>query len=145
MKFENDRDLSQKLNRRTKQFVYRKLLEMLEAACIRAGIEVIKVAPQYTSKIGLYKYSHQYNLNIHNAAALVIGRRACNIREKVPRAIRNRFLYNVDSVKSFDKKNEWGQWGEISGKIKAELNKNYKNPRKGKGFVANRKELLGIA
>jgi IS605 OrfB family transposase len=145
LKFENDRDLSHKLNRKTKQFVYRKLLEMLEAACIRARIEVIKVAPQYTSKIGNYKYQYQYNLNIHNAAALVIGRRAYGIREKIPKAIRNRFLYNIDSEKSFNKKNEWGQWGEISGKIKAELNKNYKNSRKGKGFVVNRKKLLGIA
>ena len=145
LKFENDRDLSHKLNRKTKQFVYRKLLEMLEVSCIRAGIEVIKVAPQYTSKIGLFKYKHQYNLNIHNAAALVIGRRAYDIREKIPKAIRNRFLHKIDSEKSFNQKNEWGQWGEMSGKIKAELKKNYKNSRKGKGFVANRKELLGIA
>ena len=117
---------------------------MLEAACIRAGVEVIKAAPQYTSRIGLFKYAHQYNLNVHNAAALVIGRRAYGIREKVPKAIRNKFLYDIDSEKAFNKKNEWGQWGEMQGKIKAELNKKYKNSMKGKGFVENRKELLGI-
>lgn len=39
-----------------------KVLIMLEAACYKEEIELVKVHSAYTSKIGLYKYCHQYGM-----------------------------------------------------------------------------------
>ncbi|WP_153016376.1 IS200/IS605 family accessory protein TnpB-related protein, partial [Clostridium tepidiprofundi] len=62
LKFKNDKDVGRKFARIKHGFIYSKLLTMLESACIREGIEIIKVKPQFTSKIGLYKYCHQYGM-----------------------------------------------------------------------------------
>lgn len=73
LKFEDDKDVQSKFARVKHQFIYRTLLTMLERACNKEGIEVKKVKPQFTSKIGLYKYCHQYGMDVHNGAAMVIG------------------------------------------------------------------------
>lgn len=61
---------------------------MLESACIREGVEIIKVKPQFTSKIGLYKYCHQNGMVVHNGAAMVIARRSYNLKERVPKILK---------------------------------------------------------
>jgi IS605 OrfB family transposase len=65
LKFKNDKDVSSKFARVKHGFIYSKLLTMLESACYRERIEIIKVKPQFTSKIGLYKYCHQYGMGVH--------------------------------------------------------------------------------
>jgi len=76
LKFKNDKDVSTKFARIKNNFIYSKLLTMLRSACYREGIELIKVHPAYTSKIGLYKYCHQFGMAVHNGAAMVIARRS---------------------------------------------------------------------
>jgi len=134
LKFRNDRDVGTKFSRIKHQFIYRTLLTMLEIACIRANIEVIKVKPQFTSKIGLYKYLHQYGLDIHNAAAMVIARRAYGFIEKVPIILKDKLIcYKA----SFGKKTEWAQWAIINNIIKK---------KGGAGFwLQNRKQILGLS
>jgi IS605 OrfB family transposase len=133
LKFRNDRDVGSKFSRIKHQFIYRTLLTMLETACIRAKIEIIKVKPQFTSKIGLYKYSHQYGLDVHNAAAVVIARRAYGFKEKVPITLKDKLIPYRDS---FEKKTEWAQWAIINNIIKK---------KGGTGFwMQNRKQVLGL-
>ena len=50
LKFKRDKDVYKKFSRIKHQFVYSKLLTMLESACYKEGIELVKVKPQYTSK-----------------------------------------------------------------------------------------------
>ena len=60
LKFHSDKDVNKKFARIKHQFIYRQLLTMLKSSCKRSGIEIAKVKPQFTSKIGLYKYSCMY-------------------------------------------------------------------------------------
>ena len=133
LRFKDDMDVSRKFSRIKHQFIYRTLLTMLETACIRAKVEVTKVKPQFTSKIGLYKYSHQFGLYIHNAAAMVIARRAYGYKEKVPQIYKDKLItYKA----SFEKKTEWGQWAIINNILKK---------KGGTGFwIQNRKQILGL-
>lgn len=105
--FENDIDVQSKFARIRHQFIYRTLLTMLERACIREGIKIVKVKPQFTSKIGLYKYCGQFRVNVHNGAAMVIARRSYGFKEKVPKLLKDKLILNRNS---FDKYNEWRKW-----------------------------------
>ena len=117
LKFKNDSDVTRKFARIKNQFVYSKLLTMLESKSKRESIETFKVKPQFTSKIGLYKYCHQYGLDVHNGAALVIGRRAFKLNEKVPKLLKDKLLKQEEKEK-FIKQTNWKQWSIISKKIK---------------------------
>lgn len=141
LKFKDDRDVSAKLARVTSQFVYATLLLMLERSCKRNGIECIKVKPQYTSKIGLYKYCHQYGLDVHNGAALVIARRSYGFKEHVPKLLRHRL---VKKHKAFNQANEWSQWSEITRQI-TKLFKKRKEVNTPGLWLVRRKHLLEIA
>lgn len=143
LKFKDDRDLSSKLARVSSQFVYSKLLRMLERRCIRHGVEFIKVKPQYTSKIGLYKYCHQYGLDVHNGAALVIARRSYGLKEAVPKLLQDK-LIPTKKLTAFKKMNAWGQWSEISKQVNKLLKKRKEVNTPGLWLV-RRKLLLGIA
>lgn len=138
LKFKNDRDVKSKFARIKGQFVYSKLLSNLESKAKREGVQIIKVKPQFTSKIGLYKYSHQYGLNVHQSAALVIGRRAFDYNEKVPKLLKEKLLTEEETIK-FNNKNNWKQWSIISNKIKR---KGGENPGL---WQRNRKYILDIA
>ena len=138
LKFKNDRDVSSKFARIKHQFIYSTLLEILEAACYREGIEVIKVKPQYTSKIGLYKYCHQYGMEVHNGAAMVIGRRSYEFKEKIPKLLKDKLIKDKD-IDKFNKKNEWARWSEINKIIKREVGE------KPGLWIEQRKNILGIS
>ena len=138
LRFSKDKDVSSKFARISHQFIYRKLLLALIIACIRAGVELIQVKPQYTSKIGLYKYCHQYGLNTHNGAAMAIARRAYGFREKIPKPLRGKLIEDADG---FNAKTEWGKWAAVDKTIKKTLN-NYKQ-KGGTGFwQRDRKTIL---
>ena len=133
LKFKDDKDVGRKFSRIKHQFIYSSLLRALEVACIRGGIEVTKVKPQFTSKIGLYKYCHQYGMYVHNAAAMVIARRAYGYKERVPIILKDKF---VKYKNSFDEKTEWAQWAIINKQLKE---------KGGTGFwIRNRKQILGL-
>ena len=111
---------------------------MLETKARRENIQTFKVKPQFTSKIGLYKYCHQYGLDVHNGAALVIGRRAFKFNDSVPKLLKDKLLKNEEKEK-FNQENNWKQWAIISKKIK---NKGGENP----GFwLKHRKLILNIS
>lgn len=139
LKFRNDKDVTSKLARVKGNFVYSKLLTMLESACGREGIEIIKVRPQFTSKIGLYKYCHQYGLSVHNGAAMVIARRSYKFKEKIPKILKDKCV-DVKYKEEFDYFNEWKKWSIISNNIKKKCE--VKTPD---FWIANRDSLLGLA
>jgi IS605 OrfB family transposase len=140
LKFKNDRDVHRKFARIKNQFIYSELLTMLESACYREGIELIKVNPAYTSKIGLYKYCHQYGMSVHNGASMVIGRRSYKFTEKVPKILKSKFIESKFKEK-FDFYNEWKKWSMVSKNI-IKIRKEVKNPDL---WLASRKELIRLA
>jgi len=136
LKFKNDKDVGSKFARIKHGFIYSKLLTMLESACIREGIEIIKVKPQFTSKIGLYKYCHQYGMVVHNGAGMVIARRSYGFKERVPKILVDKF---IDDIEEFNTYNEWKKWTVINKNIKGKVGV------KPDLWLINRKKLLGIA
>ncbi|MZP31166.1 IS200/IS605 family element transposase accessory protein TnpB [Heliobacterium undosum] len=139
LNFEQDTDTQRKFSRIRHQFIYRKMLTVLETACIRSGIEYTKVKPQFTSKIGLYKYTHQYGLDVHHGAALVIARRAYGMREKVPKLLLERFL------PTFKKTTEWKRWSLIHQRIEKESKLITKGSATPEFWRSHRREILGLA
>ncbi|SFB10246.1 transposase, IS605 OrfB family, central region [Clostridium frigidicarnis] len=135
LKFKNDKDIHGKFARIKYQFIYCKLLTMLESACIREGIEIIKVKPQFTSKIGLYKYCHQYGMVVHNGASMVIARRSYNFKERVPKILKDKLVKDLDR---FNKKNEWSKWNEINKNLKRKVGE------RPDLWLVNRKKILGV-
>lgn len=135
LKFVDDKDVNSKFARIKHQFIYKQLLIMLESSCIRNGIEINKVKPQFTSKIGLYKYCHQYGMDVHNGAAIVIARRSYKFKEKIPKSIKKEFVVNPST---FESKNEWSRWNEIDKTIKRKVGE---RPAL---WLMNRKEILGL-
>ena len=79
-RFEN---MGRKLNRMRSNFVWKKLLILLERKCIQEGVKYRKVNPAFTSVIGRFKYQNMYKLSIHESAAYVIGRRGLGFGEKI--------------------------------------------------------------
>jgi len=143
LKFINDKDVQSKIARKTAQFCYRIILNILESACYKNGIEFIKVKPQYTSKIGLYKYCHQYDMDVHNGAAMVIARRSHKFKEKIPKLYHN-LLKPIPIIKkkelvydTVNYSNEWRNWSNISKQMKKMLFNDY-NPR---FFIENHKSI----
>lgn len=135
LKFKNDKDVHSKFARIKHQFIYSKLLTMLESACIREGVEIVKVKPQFTSKIGLYKYCHQYGMIVHNGAAMVIARRSYKFKERIPKILKYKLVDNLDK---FNNKNEWSKWNEINKNVKGKVGE---NPDL---WLVNRKKILGL-
>ena len=136
LKFEDDKDVQGKFARVKHQFIYKTLLTMLESACKKEKIEIKKVKPQFTSKIGLYKYCHQYGMDVHNGAAMVIGRRSYKLKEKVPKILKNKLICNKEE---FNKRNEWSKWFIINKIIKGKVGE------KPDLWIKNRKQTLGLA
>jgi IS605 OrfB family transposase len=78
--------LSPKGARMLSGLLYAKYRQLLEAKCLRAGIELIKINPAYTSTIGAVKYASRRGWSVHAAAAGVIARRGQKLTERAPRA-----------------------------------------------------------
>lgn len=135
LKFLNDKDVHKKFSRIKHQFIYSKLLTMLESACYREGIEIIRVKPQFTSKIGLYKYCHQYGMAVHNGAAMVIARRSYGFKEKIPKILKDKLIHDKEEL---NRKNEWGKWSTINKIIKRKVGE---NPDL---WLKERKRILGL-
>ena len=74
-KSEQQKGEAKDYNRILHLFDYHRYLFWMENLCIKYGVELIKVNPAYTSKIGKQKYSNRKKLTVHRAAAFVIARR----------------------------------------------------------------------
>ena len=76
-------DQGKRFNRVKSNFVWRKLITLLERKCIENGIKYKKVNPAFTSVMGKLKYQQMYNLTIHESAAYVIAHRGLGFQEKL--------------------------------------------------------------
>lgn len=79
-----------------------------------------------------------YGLNVHESAALVIGRRGLNKNEKLPKLLKDKLL-KEEEKEEFSKSNNWKQWSIISKKIKM------KGGEVPGLWQIHRKDILGIA
>ncbi|ACX52261.1 transposase, IS605 OrfB family [Ammonifex degensii KC4] len=87
LSFAQDHDTNRAFNRITHNFCVRLLFNRIVVALRKRGIAVFTVPAHFTSLIGFFKYSETYGLNTHQAAALVIARRALGFKEKVPKTL----------------------------------------------------------
>jgi IS605 OrfB family transposase len=77
-----------KLRQKLQKWVYKALLQKIEIAARRNGIQVVKVNPAYTSIIGKFKYAPLYNIDKDTAGAYVIARRGLGFKERLPKNYR---------------------------------------------------------
>lgn len=73
-------------NRMLHAFDYHRYIETMENCCHRKRINLIKVNPCNTSKIGKEKYSGFKKLTVHQAASYVIARRGQGFKDKLKTA-----------------------------------------------------------
>ena len=69
-------------NRMLHQLDYSRYQTVLENGSHRKKVEVIKVNPKNTSKIGKQKYSERMKLSVHQAASYVIARKGQGYRDR---------------------------------------------------------------
>lgn len=79
----NLRYLPRALRVKFSSFAYTAYLTAIKRAALRAGIEVIEVAPAFTSVLGQTNYAASYGVSVDLAAAICIARRALKFRERV--------------------------------------------------------------
>ena len=87
LKFQQSHDTDKYSNRNFHQFTYKKMLNSLIRMSLRNGFSVKTVNPAYTSVIGKLKYSKNFGISVHEAAAFAIARRGLELQEQVPQEI----------------------------------------------------------
>lgn len=92
-------------NRILSQFCYDKFRNSLQSRCDKHGIQLIQVAPTYSSTIGMIKFMGRYGLSSGTAAALVLARRALRLSERLPRCVLKPEDFNT---------HPWSFWNKIS-------------------------------
>lgn len=65
------------------KFDYRRYKDTLDNCCHRRKVNLIKVNPRNTSKIGKQKYSDRMKLSVHQAASFVIARKGQGFVDKL--------------------------------------------------------------
>lgn len=108
LNFGQTHDTDRRFNRITHAFTHRKLLETIHTRCWKEGLAVQEVNPAFSSIIGRVKYAETYGLSDHQAAALVIARRALGFQERVPLAV-TRAVSGAE-----EKRSSWKAWGEVA-------------------------------
>jgi len=112
LSFAQDHDTNRLFNRITHNFCKKLLFNRLVAAARKRGIAVFTVPAQFTSLIGYFKYAETYGLSAHQAAALVVARRALGFAERVPKEL----------LKRLSPEEGWQHarlWGRLFGMFKA--------------------------
>ena len=110
--------------RQISSFAYMTVQNLLRAACLRAGIEVLQVNPAYTSTIGAVNYAQKYGISVHQGAALAIARRSLGFSERPSVQTAVTPVYNGGHV-TFPLparnrgKHVWSFWAEVHRKLKA--------------------------
>jgi len=120
--FENQ---GRRFNRTKSNFVWKKLVILLERKCIENGIQYKKVNPAFTSVIGKFKYQKMYNLSIHESASYVIGRQGLGFNEKLslykyPSKYVKELVFDLvgDKTKQI---HSWALWRKLRDNYKAVL------------------------
>jgi IS605 OrfB family transposase len=80
----NLRECNKKYSRMLSQWAYSKFFDILHSIAANRGIEINEVPSQYTSLLGLVKYVRMYGVSSGVGAAIVIGRRAMKLSERLP-------------------------------------------------------------
>ncbi|RPF49476.1 putative transposase [Thermodesulfitimonas autotrophica] len=110
--FARDHDTNRYFNRITHNFCKKLLFNRIVVALRKRGVAVFTVSARFTSLIGYFKYAETYGLSAHQAAALVIARRALGYAEKMPREL----------MEVLSPKEGWRHfrlWGKFFGLFKA--------------------------
>ena len=100
---------------------YAQYQELCVSKCFKAGVELVKVNPAFTSVIGRVKYAKRLGISTHLAAALAIARRGQQFMERAPAS-----AFVVDGTKSplvclpvRTRHSSWvTKWGEFFGLLK---------------------------
>jgi IS605 OrfB family transposase len=93
---------------------YNQIKDVIKARCFDTGIEVLEINPAYTSVIGFWKFATRYGLSSHQAAALVIARRALRLSE-----LPNRRDYNATQLPVKDNRvHVWSYWKKVARKTR---------------------------
>ena len=115
-------------------FAYSNIIQGIKSRSSKQGIQVISVNPAYTSLIGRVKFSARYGLNIHQAAALCIGRRFLGGSESLPRNL-GKIPDGKDGHVALPVpvrirgEHVWTLWRKISKKLQAALAAHFRTAR----------------
>ncbi|WP_312284052.1 hypothetical protein [Candidatus Igneacidithiobacillus taiwanensis] len=109
--FNSDHDTNKLFNRMSHNFSHRAMFTNLVIRLRKEGVAVFTVDPRFTSLIGFVKYMETYGLAVHQAAAMVIARRALGCTERIPRNIRKMIV-----IKEGD--SHLKCWGKLFGMVK---------------------------
>ena len=101
------KEMSNKHAKMLSGFAYSSYKKMLDAKCEKSGIEIISVNPSYTSQIGHHKYMKRYGLSSHESAAMVIGRKALNFKNKEKVPMNHIIDGNQDSLLGKNRMEQW--------------------------------------
>ena len=94
---------------------YRQIQAIMRARAYDAGITVHEVNPAFTSVIGQYTFADRYGMSRHNAAALVIGRRALGFSESLPNQLHGTLPLSARNRG----RHVWSKWAAVSSKAHA--------------------------
>ena len=116
---------SKKYARMLSSFTYSKVKAFILSRAHRSGVQVYQVNPAYSTVIGRVKFMERYGLTTHQAAALVLARRALNCSEGLPRRLEapdgkgGRVTLTVPVRKRV--RHVWSFWVGISGQLRPAL------------------------
>ncbi|MDC3426042.1 IS200/IS605 family accessory protein TnpB-related protein, partial [Aquibacillus sp. 3ASR75-11] len=103
---------NKKANLRLSMFAYNKMTTAIKARAEKVGIAVFEVNPAYTSQIGKIKYMKRFGISIHEAASMVIARRAMGFKEKLPPVLRALIPEKILGA------HHWAQWKYVMKLLK---------------------------
>ena len=102
---------------------YRQAAAMIQAACFRAGVEVIEVNPAYSSVIGAVNHAQQHGISVHIGAAAALARRGLGLSERATvrtgvTPARNGAQLTFDLPVRIRSKHVWVFWSKVRTRLK---------------------------
>jgi hypothetical protein len=104
--------------------MYRQIGEKIILRCFKEILALLQVSAHYSSFIGKAKYQKRYGLSTHQAAALVLARRAMDYDEKIPKNIL-RILFPTEGEKGLELK-DLKYWKKVYKWFKSIIKKEFK-------------------
>ncbi|WP_066256204.1 hypothetical protein [Neobacillus drentensis] len=124
--FKNDLSKNTTFNRRSSNFVYRKIITTLISKGIKEEVFLVHVPAYYTSLIGRVKYQKSYGLSIHQSAALVLARRSMGFKEKIPHQLMS-VLFAEEAKKGHQISDLFKHWKKVQAWFSTVKNQAYQN------------------
>lgn len=94
------------LNKIFHTLAYSKYKEIAKYKALINNVELFLVKPNFTSIIGLLKYSNDKKINTHISASFVIGRRGMGYKEKINKKY-HKYIKDL-------RQNEWKKWSILN-------------------------------